>query len=321
MMQITQPPKFIMLVGLPGSGKSTYIEKYYANTNVHSSDAIREELSGDVNNQDINQQVFELLHKRVKEDLRNGIDTIYDATNISWRRRKAFLAELTKIPCYKCCVLMATPFEVCVDRQYNRDRQVPYQVIERMYKNFDIPWYNEGWDDISVAYTNSRFTYYYGDWSCFMLDHLNFDQESEWHSATLGNHCLKTTQWVQNNTNRLNSYTCAETEIAAALHDCGKPFCKAFKDSKGNDSEFAHYYNHENVGAYNSLFYSKELGTDNLLVAALIRYHMILHFFKGWPQKTIDKYEKEFTSSHHYLEEIDFYTALKVLHEGDSTAH
>ena len=88
-------PEFLMLVGLPGSGKSTYIKKYFnQNLRVHSSDAIRAELSGDENNQNINAKVFEVLHNRVKEDLRNGISCVYDATNISYKRRKAFLDEL-----------------------------------------------------------------------------------------------------------------------------------------------------------------------------------------------------------------------------------
>ena len=313
-------PVFLMVVGLPGSGKSTYIEKYYSNYHVHSSDAIREELSGDINNQDINKQVFSTLHKRVKNDLVAGYNVVYDATNISWKRRKAFLQELKNINCHKECILMATPFELCVQRNNERDRVVPYVVIERMYKNFDIPWYNEGWDSIVIAYTNSDVMTQYGDWSRFVADHLDFAQDSKWHTETLGDHCLKTLQYVETRKADLTPGNILETKIAAALHDCGKPFCKAFKDSRGEPSEFAHYYNHENVGAYNSLFYGKEDGVDSLLVAALIRYHMVLHFFKDWKAKTVKKYEKEFVE-HEYLQLIKFYDALKILHEGDKKAH
>jgi hypothetical protein len=74
------------------------------------------------------------------------------------------------------------------------------------------------------------------------------------------------------------------------------------------------------VGAYNSLFYTKDFGVDSLLVAALIRYHMVLHFFKDWKARTIEKYEKEFTE-HEYVKQVDFYNALKILHEGDKKAH
>lgn len=318
--QQNSKPTFLMLVGLPGSGKSTYIEKYCENCTVHSSDAIREELSGDINNQDINAQVFKTLHKRIKADLIAGKNTVYDATNISWKRRKAFLQELSSIDCWKDCILIATPFELCVERNNLRERKVPYFVIERMYKNFDIPWYNEGWDSIEIAYTNTQATNYYGDWSQFVVDHLDFNQESKWHSDTLGDHCLKTAKYVISREAELNAINTNETKIAAALHDCGKPFCKTFKDSKGEASEFAHYYNHENVGAYKSLFYGKEDGVDDLLVAALIRWHMVLHFFKDWKPKTIEKYVNEFTCTN-WLNEQEFYKALQILHEGDKQAH
>lgn len=313
-------PEFLMVVGLPGSGKSTYIEKYYSNYHVHSSDAIREELSGDVNNQDINKQVFSTLHKRVKDDLVAGHNVVYDATNISWKRRKAFLQELKNVDCRKICHVIATPFEVCLEQNKNRDRVVPYNVIERMYKNFDIPWYNEGWDDIKIWYEHNSYKEAYGDWNTFIYDTLDFNQESNWHKNTLGEHCRKCFEYVREHINELSCFNKKETLIAAALHDCGKPFTKDFHDSKGNECEYAHYYNHENVGSYNSLFYRKDNESDNLLVAALIRWHMILHFYANWKQKTVDKYEKEFTF-HKKLVETEFYKALNILHEGDKDAH
>ena len=312
-------PEFIMLVGLPGSGKSTLIKRY-KEYKVHSSDDIREELTGDVNRQDINNLVFKTLHKRVKEDLLNGQSVIYDATNISSKRRKAFLQELSKIPCWKYCLLVATPFEVCLKRNSQRDRKVPYNVIERMYKNFDIPWYNEGWDNIWVEYTDSKHREAYGHWSKFIFDTLDFNQESKWHKETLGEHCRLCAEYVAKQVNELNCLTEKETLVAAALHDCGKPFCKSFRDSRGNKSEYAHYYCHEHTGSYDSLFHKMDEGTDRLLVAALIRYHMVLHFFKDWKPKTIEKYEKEFTS-HKWLNEMEFYKALKILNEGDKNAH
>jgi hypothetical protein len=47
---------------------------------------------------------------------------------------------------------------------------------------------------------------------------------------------------------------------------------------------------------------------------------MVLHFFKDWKPKTVEKYEREFTSNQ-YLQDMEFYKALKLLHEGDKTAH
>lgn len=314
-------PEFLMLVGLPGSGKSTYIKKYFnQNLRVHSSDDIREELSGDANNQDINKEVFELLHKRVREDLKNGISCVYDATNISWKKRKAFLESLKGINCWKTCHIIATPYEVCLEQNRHRDRVVPESVIKSMYMNFDIPFYNEGWDDIEIWYEKKEYRNAYGSWQQFIFDTIDFNQDSKWHKETLGEHCRKCLEYVRENT-ELKSIIDIETQIAAALHDCGKPFTQTYKDSRGNKSEYAHYYNHEHIGSYNSLFYSSyEDDCDKVLIAALIRWHMISHFFKDWEQKTIDKYTKEFTENK-YLKEIEFFKALQVLHKGDKEAH
>ena len=57
--------KFIMLVGLPASGKSTWAENYkkeHTDEEVYilSSDKIRECVLGDVGNQDYNSLVFDI---------------------------------------------------------------------------------------------------------------------------------------------------------------------------------------------------------------------------------------------------------------------
>ena len=130
-----------MMCGLVASGKSTkskeLAEKY--NATIFSSDALREEMFGDVNDQLHNQELFVELHKRIKDYLRNGKSAIYDATNINYKRRMAFLAELKSIQCEKICVLMATPYEECCERNEQRDRKVPEHVIRRMYMGFDVP--------------------------------------------------------------------------------------------------------------------------------------------------------------------------------------
>lgn len=79
--------KFIMVCGLPGCGKSTYIKEKTKEMDrfvVISTDAIRAELCGDPSNQSHNKEVFELAHSRIKEFLNSErYDTVFfDATNI-----------------------------------------------------------------------------------------------------------------------------------------------------------------------------------------------------------------------------------------------
>lgn len=144
-------PILYMVVGLPGSGKSHWCNEHKDELNavVHSSDSIRAELLNDINDQSKNTEVFEILHRRIKDDLRTGKNVIMDCTNLSRKRRIHFIQhELRDIHCEKVCVLFATPFELCLGRNFARDRQVPESVIVRMIKNFETPWFSEGWDDI-----------------------------------------------------------------------------------------------------------------------------------------------------------------------------
>lgn len=300
-------PNFVMLVGLPGSGKSYIAYKLSKmDYNVHSSDDIREELSGDVNNQDINQKVFNILHSRVKEDLRANKNCVYDATNISYKRRKAFLEELKSIDCKKYCVVIATPYEVCVTQNGMRDRRVPEYIIEKMHRNFDIPFYEEGWDEIVLHYNKESYKTLYGSWSQFIYDTWGYNQDTPHHLLTLGEHSKRCGD------------ACGEENwnlyIAGMLHDCGKPFCRTFKNTKGEIDDKAHYYNHENVGSYNSLFYDIENTdlNDRLYIAKLIRWHMQPYFIEKQPH-TLKKYENMFNK--------EFWNDLIKLHDSDKKAH
>jgi predicted kinase len=81
-------PSLILLVGIPGSGKTTYAEKYIKENpcTVHlSSDKIRAELWGNEDTQGDNNEVFSLMQSRAIETLNNGQSVVYDATNITQR--------------------------------------------------------------------------------------------------------------------------------------------------------------------------------------------------------------------------------------------
>lgn len=123
------------LVGLPGCGKSTYTQDKDAV--VISTDAIREELLGDANNQEQGNVIFAIAFKRIQNALKNGQDVIFDATNLT----------------RNVAVFIDTPKEVCIARQQQRDRVVPVDVIERMSKRLTVPTVEEGFDEvIKVSY-------------------------------------------------------------------------------------------------------------------------------------------------------------------------
>ena len=146
--------KLIMMIGLPGSGKSTYakeIAKAFKNDVViHSSDAIRKELYGTENEQSNPERVFNLLHKRAAIDLRCGKNVIYDATNIKVDDRKRAIRTITSdlLAVGKIALIMDTDLETCKKNNASRHRKVPDHVYERMLAAFSRPTFSEGFDQI-----------------------------------------------------------------------------------------------------------------------------------------------------------------------------
>lgn len=295
------------MVGLPGSGKSTYAKELAEEIGavICSSDTIRKELCGDENSQDNNEEIFKLLHSRIKDNLKKGISVIYDATNINSKRRRAFLSELKNIPCIKKCVIMAVPFDECCKQNNSRNRIVPYEVILRMYKNWNTPYWFEGWNEISLKFKdNFEIANVIGVW---LNNHDNYVQDNSHHSMSLGKHCRVVGDSFMGN---------SLLECVGYLHDCGKPFTKSFVNSKGEETDVAHYYQHHCVGAYDSLFYLYPSGVDKLDVSILINLHMMPYFWekdKEHGDKTRDKYQKIWGDT--------LFNNVIKLHKADKAAH
>ena len=301
-------PEFMMMVGLPGSGKSTLARNLAEAMNaiILSSDQIRKELFGNESSQENNEKVFATLHREIKNNLKAGNSVIMDSTNINSKRRRAFLRELKNIPCCKKCMTVAKPFAMCLAFNEARDRVVPYNVIERMYKNWNTPYWFEGWDNIANCYlgvmcNKERI----GDW---LLKYMPFDQDNTYHSNSLGKHSLLTGKELLQDDDLTLQY-------AGWLHDCGKPFTKSFINSKGEETEIAHYYQHQCVGAYDSLFFEYPDGVDELDVSILINLHMQPYFWEREEnsEKIAIKYKK--------LWGEELFNKVMKLHEADKSAH
>lgn len=285
--------KFYMLVGLPGSGKSAIAKEL--GVKVFSSDSLRKELFGNEECQDKNGELFSELHKRIKDCLKNGEDCVYDATNISAKRRTHFINnELNKIPCEKICIFVATDMNVCLQRNNIRERKVPYEVIKRMYLNFEIPQYREGWDEIIIKRTRDTMNDYVIQNFMDNLRKLNHDNPH--HLLTVGDHiCAATKYIIDNYSLKFAGDTARLCNLVDAMfhHDIGKAFTKSFINNKGEETDIAHYYKHENVSAYMYIMFCNEneiKDVNNVLyVADLIQLHMRMHCYGGDKKKQLDK--------------------------------
>ena len=99
--------------------------------------------------------------------------------------------------------------------------------------------------------------------------------------------------------------------MAALYHDIGKRFTKQFKNSKGEDTDIAHYYQHHLVSAYDSMFYLRWLDDYTMLnVVKYIQWHMQPFFIKT------DKAKNKLIN----LIGQTAYEKLLILHKADKLA-
>lgn len=294
-------PNFFMVVGIAGSGKTTLYEEQYAHAGMAyvSSDDIREKVFRDVNDQFHNEEVFEIMKQRTLQALRGHKDVFYDATNLSAKRRIAFLKNLEGIEnLRKICVVNVVPVYIAWMRNGSRERQVPIEVINRMAKQFETPHKSEGWDEIII---HNEF-YQPSVLADKVISLRGESHDNPHHSLTIGKHMGAAGVY-------LVKVDAPDYLVSAAyFHDVGKGTCKTFTNMKGEVTPIAHYYSHENVGAYLYLTYCYHDVID-LHIANLIQHHM--DFFKGekYLQKIADRFGE------------DFMKDLQLLHEADLAAH
>lgn len=304
-----------VLIGIPGSGKSTYAAELRQNGwVVNSSDSIREELYGTADEQSHNDEIFNAMYRRTVNGIVAGFNVCYDATNLSSKRRAALIKNFKSnksIPSdtrYEA-VVIATPFDECVRRNYNRERRVPYNVILSMMKRFEMPAEWEGWDEIRVFGNEDPNGVLKYNELLKIAEHL--PQDNSHHTLTVGAHLDKAA----------TLYFCREKNVdnlifaALAFHDLGKIYCKQFTDARGNPSDEAHFYGHENVSTYLYLSLlaianiNGELREGDKEVINLIQHHMCFYKDEKYLEKVLQRYGQ------------DFMNKLAIFHIYDQLAH
>ena len=147
----------IVLVGPPGSGKSTIaksIKEQYMNFEIICPDDIRKEITGDPKDQTKNTEVFNKVYSRLSYFLNEGYNVVYDATNCRSPYRYRVLDACKNTAKKVICIMVTTPIRECLERNRTRcENHVPEDVIENMYFSLKKhpPTIFEGYDAIFKA--------------------------------------------------------------------------------------------------------------------------------------------------------------------------
>ena len=125
-------PALVVLVGAAGAGKTTFAARHFAPDEVLSSDALREAIAGDADNQRASGPAFGALHRALTRRLRDGRLTVVDATNVTAPARRALLGRAARAGIPAIAVVLDLPTPVVVARNAARPgRTVPGDVVRR----------------------------------------------------------------------------------------------------------------------------------------------------------------------------------------------
>lgn len=135
---LIQIPEFcvVLLVGVSGSGKSTFAAQHFLPTEIVSSDRFRGMVGDDETDQTVTGDAFELLHAVVEKRLKHRKLTVIDATNVQAAARKSLIALARRWHAFAYALVFDTPPAVAIARnRERRDRQFGPHVVQRQHSD------------------------------------------------------------------------------------------------------------------------------------------------------------------------------------------
>jgi polynucleotide kinase-phosphatase len=135
--QVTLPAMgLVVLVGVSGSGKSTFARTHFLPTEVVSSDFCRGLVADDELDQSATPDAFDVLHYIVATRLRRGLLTVVDATNVQKTDRASLVRLAKSHDVLVDAVVIDVPEAVAVVRNKERpDRDFGAHVVARQHRD------------------------------------------------------------------------------------------------------------------------------------------------------------------------------------------
>jgi protein phosphatase len=125
-------PSLVVLIGVSGSGKSTFARQHFLPSEVISSDACRALVSDDENSQEATVDAFDVLRYIAAKRLKRGRLTVIDATNVQKEARRPLIELAKEYHLLPVAIVLNLPERICRERNAARpDRDFGPQVIRR----------------------------------------------------------------------------------------------------------------------------------------------------------------------------------------------
>ena len=141
----------VMMSGVAGSGKDTYIANHY-DLPIVSLDNIRREHNFDPADKKKTPMTIEIAKQEVKQYLRTKQSFVFNATNITRSLRNKWLSLFHDYGAKVNIIYLEVPFARLLLQNKNRRHIVPENIIHKMINNLEIPNYDEAQEVKFITY-------------------------------------------------------------------------------------------------------------------------------------------------------------------------
>lgn len=131
----------VVMAGLPGVGKDTWIREHLPDWPVISLDAVRKEQG--ISPRAGQGQVAQLARERARELLRQQRSFVWNATNVTRMMRGRVLDLALAYRARTRIVYIEAPFAMLLNRNRTRRTSVPEEVIYRLLNRLEMPQIDE----------------------------------------------------------------------------------------------------------------------------------------------------------------------------------
>lgn len=131
--------KVVIMSGLPGAGKDTYVQKNYKDWPVISLDAIRISMKIAPTDKSGNGRVIQEAKEQARGYLRNQKGFVWNATNITRSMREQLISLCLQYTAEIIVIYVEVPHKALFKQNSAREAIVPAAVMQRLVHKLEVP--------------------------------------------------------------------------------------------------------------------------------------------------------------------------------------